>query len=154
MHRKHFPHHSEVPEGWYRSAHYPLDHPRLHSRDDGSLLYDERLLRFIDRTVDQLGHTPTLNSTYRSPVLNARVGGAPRSRHVQGLAVDLGFAGKDFDPLALVVAGIVSGAKGVGLYRTFVHFDLREGRTGFWINKGAVAFWRERSIVSRDQLGL
>ena len=90
----------------------------------------------IDRTVRAVNviyraYTPGVRivSGYRSPAYNAAVSGAVKSQHLQGLAVDM--APLDGDVSALnqtVLALIQSGALsegGIGLYRTFLHYDLR-----------------------------
>jgi hypothetical protein len=46
------------------------------------------LARGLDRVRRLLGEPLEISSGYRSPVLNVAVGGAPRSQHTEGLAVD------------------------------------------------------------------
>lgn len=69
-----------------------------------------------------------VNSGYRSPSRNARAGGASRSQHMSGRAVDLATAGMtEAQRGALLEAGIVKGnAKGIGLYPSGnIHMDTR-----------------------------
>ena len=47
-----------------------------------------RLARGLDRVRSLLGHPLEISSGYRSPELNAAVGGTPGSQHTQGLAAD------------------------------------------------------------------
>ena len=47
-----------------------------------------RLARGLDRVRRLLGHPLLITSGYRSPALNAAVGGVPTSQHAQGLAAD------------------------------------------------------------------
>ena len=48
-----------------------------------------RIARVMEDVRDRLGDRPiTINSWYRDPVTNRRVGGASRSRHLNGDAVD------------------------------------------------------------------
>lgn len=47
-----------------------------------------RLARGLDEVRRLLGHPLEISSGYRSPILNAAVGGAPDSQHTQGLAAD------------------------------------------------------------------
>jgi hypothetical protein len=52
-----------------------------------------RLARGLDAVRLLLGHPLEITSGYRSPALNALVGGVPRSQHAQGLAADFTCAG-------------------------------------------------------------
>jgi hypothetical protein len=47
-----------------------------------------RVARGLDRVRRLLGHPLEISSGYRSPELNAAVGGAPASQHTRGEAVD------------------------------------------------------------------
>ena len=90
----------------------------------------------IDRTVRAVNaihraYTPGVRivSGYRSPAYNAAVRGALRSQHLQGLAVDMvpldgDVSGLNQAVLALIQSGALSEG-GIGLYRTFLHYDLR-----------------------------
>ena len=76
----------------------------------------------------------TVLSAYRTPEHNRSraVGGAPKSQHVQGRALDLrppaGMAVAQF--YALIAGrhrdGLLPGLGGIGRYRTFVHVDIRQ----------------------------
>lgn len=67
-------------------------------------------------------------SAYRTPQWNTRVGGAPKSQHVQGRALDLkppqGLTVKQFYDL-IKANHKEFGIQGIGLYKTFVHIDIR-----------------------------
>jgi uncharacterized protein YcbK (DUF882 family) len=91
-----------------------------------------------DRALDALQSARTalrrpvaVLSAYRSPIHNARVGGAPRSRHLFGDAFDIRRSGHNDRLLydALVEAGFT----GFGFYQTFIHADL--GRPRQWGQK-------------------
>ena len=77
-------------------------------------------------------------SAYRTPEHNASVGGAPRSQHVEGRALDLTCA--TLQPLALygrarVLAESLTEIGGLGLYDHFIHIDTRprvDGRVARW----------------------
>ena len=90
----------------------------------------------IDRTVRAVNaihraYTPGVRivSGYRSHAYNTAVHGALRSQHLQGLAVDMAPIDGDVSGLSQVVLELIqSGALtegGIGLYRTFIHYDLR-----------------------------
>lgn len=77
----------------------------------------------------------TITSAQRSPDENRRVGGAPQSQHVIGVAVDFQVEGCTPEEVAAVLidgikAGVID-AGGVGIYRAHVHYDLR-GKLVVW----------------------
>jgi uncharacterized protein YcbK (DUF882 family) len=79
------------------------------------------------------GHQPIrVLSAYRTPQHNARVGGARRSMHMEGRALDLAPpAGLTVEQFAQVVTARAqhprSLIRGIGVYPTFVHVDTRPG---------------------------
>lgn len=74
----------------------------------------------------------TILSAYRTPAHNRRVGGAKNSQHVQGRALDL-LPPRGWTPeqLAAVAAGIPA-IRGIGLYQTFTHIDVRPDSRRVW----------------------
>ena len=83
---------------------------------------------------DYIAMPITINSGYRSPAHNAKIGGVKNSQHLTGMAGDLKTA---LPPIAIGEAIeflIESGQMkqgGIGVYRTFVHYDIR-GRRARW----------------------
>ena len=62
-----------------------------------------------------------INSGYRSPDLNARIGGAPKSQHLRGQAADIHFTGMDTLPDVLKKYGVSFDQ--LIIYPTFVHLS-------------------------------
>ena len=83
----------------------------------------------LQRLRDVVNKPIRINSAYRSPEHNAKVGGAVNSQHLFGRAADITI--KDFTPkqvFDLIEGMIVFGDMlqgGLGLYKTFVHYDVR-----------------------------
>ena len=77
---------------------------------------------------DYVGVPLTINSGYRSPSHNKSVGGVANSYHVQGKASDL--SSKQITPKKLydAILKLIADGKiyngGVGIYNTFVHYDI------------------------------
>lgn len=77
------------------------------------------------------GNMIFVTSAYRDPEHNSKVGGAPRSYHLSGEAVDVRMPVNSGQLARLVWAMSQVGFKGFGLYKDHVHFDFREKPT-FW----------------------
>lgn len=83
----------------------------------------------------------TVLSAYRTPSHNRRIGGARHSQHLQGRALDL--RSPQGIPLPTFITEIRDaaadlGLRGLGLYPTFVHVDLRPTtRLVVWHGTGA-----------------
>ena len=79
---------------------------------------------------NHLGKPIIINSGYRSPQHNKKVGGSPNSQHLLGKACDIR-TGR-YSPLEIyntiekliLDGGMMQG--GLGLYDTFVHYDIRK----------------------------
>jgi len=95
----------------------------------------EKTLKAVDHLVVKL-ESPLTNiaSAYRCPKYNRAVGGAPKSFHMQNIALDIQF--KNVSPHhVFYVANQLRKEKsfcgGLGRYATFVHLDTR-GRNDTW----------------------
>ena len=75
-------------------------------------------------------NTPiNINSAYRSPVHNRKVGGSETSQHLGGKAVDIVMKGISPSEVAdaiefLIECGLMKEG-GLGRYDTFTHYDIR-----------------------------
>lgn len=74
-----------------------------------------------------------VNSAYRSPAYNKSIGGAPKSKHMEGIAFDISIPG--VTPLEVGKKALQIGFKGVGVYDTFTHVDTRDILTMWKGNK-------------------
>lgn len=81
---------------------------------------------------DEIGKPIRINSGYRSPRHNKRVGGSPNSQHLLGKAVDI--VVKDLPPVQvaeileeLIAEGTIPEG-GIGIYPGFTHYDIRGTR--------------------------
>ena len=86
------------------------------------------LSKYVQLIRNEIGVQLVINSGYRSPQHNAKVGGVKNSYHVQGKASDLkpkGITPKQlYDVIIKLIKGGVIYNGGVGLYDTFVHYDI------------------------------
>jgi len=79
---------------------------------------------------DEIGKPIKINSGYRSPEHNKKIGGVSNSQHVLGCASDLSVNGMTSKDLHKVILKLIKEGKihngGVGLYPSFVHYDIRK----------------------------
>lgn len=65
-----------------------------------------------------------VNSGYRTPEHNKKIGGSKDSFHMKGMAVDISIP-KGWTVDSLAELGKQIGFTGIGRYNNFVHFDVR-----------------------------
>lgn len=79
-----------------------------------------------------------INSGYRSPAHNAKIGGKPESMHLLGKAADVVIDGVSPDEVAEAIEFLIQGKMmkqgGLGKYDTFTHYDIR-GKKARWDNR-------------------
>ena len=121
------PHWQEVPAAdWPLAFFAPAE---LASRGDGSVRVVLPAGQALDTLRRRIGRPLRVLSAYRDPLHNARVGGAPRSRHKRGDAFDLDLRG--LDRFELAEAARELGFTGFGRYANFLHIDTRP-RPAVW----------------------
>jgi zinc D-Ala-D-Ala carboxypeptidase len=82
------------------------------------------LINALERVRVGYGKPLVINSGYRCMKHNVEIGGAARSKHLEGIAVDIrAFSGAE--KYELIRLGILFGFKGIGVANSFVHLDLR-----------------------------
>ena len=95
---------------------------------DGSdaILVSPKLVMVLQSIRSYFGKAVTINSAYRTPAYNEKVGGAEQSQHCYGTAADIVVKGKSPSEVASYARSIMPDWGGVGIYNTFVHVDVRE----------------------------
>ena len=96
----------------------------------GPLLLNFDAMDKLQHLRDIIGKPFYVNSAYRSPEYNEFVGGASRSKHMEGIAFDIDMSNhnrQEFIDLARQV-----GFNGIGHYNTFTHIDTRENPAEWW----------------------
>jgi zinc D-Ala-D-Ala carboxypeptidase len=98
-------------------------------RGTGKLLVNDDALDRLQALRTALGKPMIINSAYRSPEHNKRVGGATGSKHLSGTAFDVSMA--NHDPASFIAAARRAGFSGIGTYprSNFVHIDTGPART-------------------------
>lgn len=95
------------------------------------LVVQEGLYDLLEAIRSEFGKPIVVNSGYRSPEHNAKVGGAKNSYHVKGCAADIRpVKDKDFTQelgqLKVICNRLCD--SGVGFYKNFVHVDIGPNR--------------------------
>jgi zinc D-Ala-D-Ala carboxypeptidase len=117
-----YPHWRDVPAANWR---WPNFSPaEIACRGTGRLLLNAAALDALQALRDRLGKPLIIRSAYRSPEHNRTVGGATRSKHLEGAAFDIAMA--NHDPVAFEAAARAVGFLGFGFYprSRFIHVDL------------------------------
>ena len=105
--------------------------------NDGSdkVLIDIELVNILQKIRNHFGKPVTLNSAYRSPAYNKKIGGVSNSQHVKGTAADIVVQGVKPELVAQYAEFLMPNKGGIGLYSTFTHVDVRTNRSR-WKNYG------------------
>jgi zinc D-Ala-D-Ala carboxypeptidase len=121
-----FRHFREMPPNLWR---WPSFSPaEIACRGTGQLKLHPAAMDALQALRDRLGKPLILRSAYRSPEHNRAVGGAPRSKHMDGTAFDIAMS--NHDPVVFVAAAREVGFLGFGFYPRsgFMHIDLGPAR--------------------------
>ena len=92
---------------------------------------------------EEIGLPISINSSYRHPEYNKRIGGTKFSQHLTASASDI--VVRDMTPkkVAKTILKLIKNGKmkegGVGLYNGFVHYDIR-GTKARWDNSSLFNF--------------
>lgn len=114
---------------------------------DGSLIIHKASVMALEALTDKNGGRPfAINSAYRSPGYNARVGGARNSQHTHGRAFDI--SRKSIPNLDKFLKDAMDcGFVSFGYYNSFIHIDTRAGGGTAWSNGNmSGGAWREKLI--------
>lgn len=118
-------HYTKV-QGWFWPNFTPKE---IACKGDGMIVIDRPSMDALQRLRTLIGKPLIINSAYRSPNYNKKIGGAPKSQHLLGKAFDIRLTTEvtrekihQFAPAA--------GFNGIGDYNTFVHVDT--GPQRYW----------------------
>lgn len=95
-------------------------------KEGGQVLYDYRLIEKLDQLREILGCPLYINSGYRTPEYNKKIGGSSNSQHMYGKAVDISTKNLDIDDETLIRICANLGFTGIGIYPTWIHLDVRD----------------------------
>ena len=95
---------------------------------DGSdvVFVSPELVSVLQSIRNHFGKSVKINSAYRTPTYNKKVGGATYSQHQYGTAADIRIAGVTPKQIAAYAETLLGGKGGIGIYSNFTHIDVRE----------------------------
>jgi uncharacterized protein YcbK (DUF882 family) len=88
---------------------------------------DVELVAVLEDVRAHYGKAVTITSGCRCESHNKSVGGAPRSKHVKGIAADIRVADVDPHEVYKYLDKKYEGRYGLGDANTFTHIDVRDG---------------------------
>ncbi|WFD12023.1 YcbK family protein [Tepidibacter hydrothermalis] len=111
---------------------------------DGSSEYiiNSKALEGLEKLREIIKKPIIINSGYRTVSYNKRCGGSPKSQHLVGNAIDFHVKGMSTEDIYHIMKThnmIGKEFKGIGLYNTFVHVDVRPNP-----NRRGYSFWDMR----------
>lgn len=95
---------------------------------DGSdtIFIAPELVTILQAIRSHFGKPVTINSAYRTPEYNKKVGGASQSQHCYGTAADIAVSGVTPKQVAAFAETLLYNRGGIGIYAGFTHIDVRE----------------------------
>lgn len=107
------------------SEHFKANEFRCKDGNDEILICKE-LLEILEEVRNHFNAPVIINSGYRTPEWNTKVGGAKCSYHMKGMAADIVVKGHTPKEVAKIASEIMKNHGGVIRYTNFVHVDVRE----------------------------
>lgn len=94
---------------------------------DGSdvILISPELVKILQTIRDHFGKPLYINSAYRTPPYNKKIGGATYSQHLYGTACDIRINGVTPKEVAKFAETLLIECGGIGIYKNFTHVDVR-----------------------------
>ena len=89
-------------------------------------LWAIELLEVLETIRNHFNEPIIINSGYRTPTWNTRVGGAKNSYHMKGMAADIRVKNVSPKEVAKYASEYMKNHGGVICYTNFVHVDVRE----------------------------
>lgn len=89
----------------------------------------QKLMNMLEEIRTACGNRAiTINSGYRTPSYNKKIGGASKSQHLYASAADIRVSGMSASEVYKICDKLVGSRGGVGKYSSFTHVDVRGNR--------------------------
>jgi len=132
----------EVPMAEFKARWPNFSPEEIACNGDGKVMLNFRALDMLQKLRIKIGRPLILNSAYRSPAYNKKIGGAKASKHMEGIAFDVRM--DNHNPEQFERAAVELGFRGIGHYpgSNFMHVDARKSDSVVrWVGTGANAKW-------------
>lgn len=106
------------------SANFKVREYRCKDGSDAVFIHPE-LAEILQKIRTHFGRPVTINSAFRTPEYNKKVGGESLSQHLYGRAADIAIAGVSPKKVAEYAETLLKNRGGIGIYPTFTHIDVR-----------------------------
>lgn len=110
----------------------PETDPRLfRCSETGEMGISEAFVTRLDQLRETCGFPFRITSGYRSPRHSVEARKPKPGTHTQGIAADIA-CWEPWKRFVLIRHAMILGFKGIGVAKTFVHVDTREGTPAVW----------------------
>lgn len=116
-----------APYTWKDIHHFipsEFDSPDMEGSGEHCMYFP--LIIILDKIREETGVKMVVNSGFRTDNHNEFVGGKEDSQHPLGYAADIACTNSE-DRWKLVESAMKHGIKRIIVYKTFIHFDMKEG---------------------------
>lgn len=113
---------------WLISDHFRVNEFRCKDGTD-PVYVDGRLVPILEFVRSKFGKPVVINSGYRTPAYNKKIGGAKFSQHMYGRAADIVVKGVKPEVVYDCLCETFPNSCGFGLYASFVHVDCRDTKS-------------------------
>lgn len=101
--------------------------------DCGHIAADIELLKILEKVRVHFGKPVHVHCVNRCPDHNASVGSKDTSQHIRGTAADFHINGVEPREISEYIDDIMVNSGGIGIYKNFVHLDIRKDKMARWI---------------------
>ena len=122
---------------WWDDIRYfkPSEFDSPDEQGSGAENMKEDFVRLLDELRSLIGKPVIVTSGFRTATLNSEIGGAPRSKHLGGMAADVKVKDRN-EAIKMGIKAASVGFKGIGVYDRHVHLDLRDRKLpAVWFGK-------------------
>lgn len=114
----------------YLTKHFRVREFRCRDGSDPIFIADG-LPEVLEQIRSYFGKAAVISSAYRTATHNKKEGGSTYSQHLYGAAADISISGVSPLEIAKYADELLGDSGGVGLYKTFVHVDVRKKKYRF-----------------------